>query len=151
MSSYSEVACVCNKTQANKLREKLIEETLAAPAHASKSREEVWEMVNHNIGYQAGYHDERQFRRILRLFNVEHPLYGYNLPDATTAFKAGQILGKLTSEGKSVQEAMIHARSFLGTDTRHETVAKLMKLKEKEEAKQNGKPTKPASQNPSGS
>lgn len=136
--NYGEVAHIRSKKEANHWRDKVIGLTKAMPQHESQSIEEIREMVNHNIGYQAGYNDLPTFNRILKLFGVEHPLFGYNLPGPADAFNVGALLGDLMhNKGMSIKEAMLRARSFLGTDTKHETAAKLMKLKE-EEDKKNG-------------
>lgn len=45
-----------------------------------KSREESEATVRQNIGYYAGYFDQETFDRVMRLYGVEHPVFGKDYP-----------------------------------------------------------------------
>lgn len=52
---------------------------------------EETEHAEENIGYVAGYFKERTFRTILTLFNVDHPVFGRDMPTPAEAFHLGQM------------------------------------------------------------
>ena len=60
---------------------------------AQFSQDEAKALIRHNLGYQAGYHDEETRRRVEELYATEHPILGsiaeLGPPTADEAFTLG--------------------------------------------------------------
>ena len=58
------------------------------------SREQAEAMEKENIGYYAGYYDNKTRERVERLFNTKHPFFGAiavkGAPTAEDAFRIGR-------------------------------------------------------------
>ncbi len=61
-----------NKEQANEYFELLVEHTMGF----GSSREEAEGIEKQNLGYYAGYHDNKTRQRVEKLFNCKHPIFG---------------------------------------------------------------------------
>lgn len=45
-----------------------------------------------NVGYFAGYYDDRTRKRVFRWIGAEHPIFGRTKPTAAQAVKSGRAL-----------------------------------------------------------
>jgi phage-related minor tail protein len=68
------------------------------------NEEEATKIANSNIGYFAGYSNDRD--RIEKLFEVEHPIFGSvaknGNPTISEAFNLGVKLGKDAKQGRGI-------------------------------------------------
>jgi len=63
-------------------------------------REESEKDVKSNLGYWAGYYDNKTMKRVNKLFKTSHPVFGNVVPTPEEAFKMGEDLGKEISSKK---------------------------------------------------
>lgn len=61
-------------------------------------------VVRSNIGYVAGYCDQKTADRIYRVFSVSHPIFGRSHPSAEEAFQAGMRAAERRKGGEREQE-----------------------------------------------
>ena len=59
----------------------------------SMPRDEAERIERNNVGYWTGYLDEATARRVMELFQVEHPFFGTEFPSLDEAFEIGVRAG----------------------------------------------------------
>lgn len=62
----------------------------------SESQARAEYVVRTNIGYWTGYCDGATAERVLRLYDVSHPIFGRSKPTMEQALEAGKALAKET-------------------------------------------------------
>ena len=59
-----------------------------------KTYEEMTRVELSNIGYYAGYYDQKTASRVMKMFNTSHPIFGQTYPTPGEAFRMGQELAR---------------------------------------------------------
>jgi len=88
--SYSRAMTVRTRKEAKACLESLIKFGMSR----GQSREKARRIQLSNIGYFTGYCDAATARRVMRLFDTAHPIFGRSRPTPEEAFKAGKRLAK---------------------------------------------------------
>jgi hypothetical protein len=60
--------------------------------------EEAEKVLKANLGYMAGYYDQATAKKIEKLFNAPHPIFGSTRPTAEEAFAKGLEIAKSSSK-----------------------------------------------------
>ena len=94
--AYDPVITITTVEEADEYLEALVERDIK---YFGKSRDESLRLERSNLGYWAGYCDDDTRRRVERLFNCAHPVFGaisegIPTPSPKEAFSAGLELGK---------------------------------------------------------
>jgi hypothetical protein len=115
------VLAVKTRDEARALVDREVQEIVGAWKEASPSPEKVANKtellrrrVLSNIGYLAGYMNEKAGNRILDLFETEHPFFGREHPGPEQALAIGKRYGKLTrtKQGRAKMVAFMDAGDY---------------------------------------
>lgn len=99
---YSPITKITTKEKASEYLETLIQYNMKESNH---TYEEAKKIEKENIGYWTGYENDEIAKRIMELFECEHPILGQNR-DPHFAFEKGKKLGeefkKLNNDMKGI-------------------------------------------------
>jgi hypothetical protein len=86
---YGPAMEMTTQEEADAYFEKCVQHTMSF----GRTREEAESVERANVGYYAGYYSDETRRRVERLFNCAHPVFGKaegGAPTAEQAFEAGR-------------------------------------------------------------
>lgn len=93
--NYTVAMEITTQKEADDYFEKLVRWAIK---ESGKSKAEVERIQRTNLGYFAGYYDSKTQRRVQKLFNCEHPIFGSieknGEPTSEQALQAGIKMGK---------------------------------------------------------
>lgn len=90
---YGPAMKITDPAEAKKYFEECVKHTMSF----GKTREEAEAIERSNLGYYAGYYDTETRKRVERLFDCAHPVFGKaekGVPTAEEAFKMGEKMGE---------------------------------------------------------
>jgi len=66
------------------------------------SRDKAEEIVRKNLGYYSGYYDHETMKRVFKLFDCAHPIFGTTIPTPEAAFEVGKKMGEAAKKSKKL-------------------------------------------------
>jgi hypothetical protein len=100
---YHPAMKITDQKEADEYFEKLVQWSME---HWGKTRKEAEKIQRENLGYFAGYFDDKVRARVERLFRCKHPVFGAiaekGAPTADEAFLAGSRAGKTATAAAEV-------------------------------------------------
>ncbi len=78
--------------------------------HHEKQPSEAMNIIKVNLGYMAGYYDDAVAKKIHRLFNAVHPIFGtssyHRDISGEEAFEIGKAFGKVAAKGRDEKNTL---------------------------------------------
>lgn len=93
---YSDAMKVETKDEAAEYLEALVQHMVT---YHGQTRDEATQIQLQNLGYFAGYYDQKTMSRVNELFDTSHPIFGQSTPTAEEAIELGQVWAKGENDG----------------------------------------------------
>ena len=105
--NYSQAMKIETQEEADAYFESLIE--FVSKESIGKTRSKIEETQRSNLAYHAGYYGPEVRKRVERLFNCEHPIFGKYEENGDATTEEAIELGRLVASGSSMNLKTLRA------------------------------------------